>query len=101
MKRIALWGGGAVLLLAAAAAAVYGPRAIEMMGVGAGYVAKQMCSCVYVAERDFDQCRLDIPTSMEDIAAQRLEERPGMRAHILGVERLALHTPGAGCRLLP
>lgn len=101
MKRIALWGGGVLLLVAAGAGALYGPRALDMMGVGAGYVAKQMCSCVYVAGRDFDQCRLDLPDSLDDIAALRLEDRPGMRAHVLVVDRLAVHTPGAGCRLLP
>lgn len=100
MKRIALWSVGVVLSLAALAAAVYGPRYVDMAGVGAGYVAKQMCSCVYVAGREFDACRIDIPDSMDDIAAQRLEDRPGVRALILGLKRLAVHTPGAGCRLL-
>ncbi len=101
MKRIALWGGGILLLLAALAAAVYGPRFMDMASVGAGYVAKQMCSCLYVAEREFDACRSDIPDSMDRIDAEPLEGRPGVRAHTIGLERLAVHTPGAGCRLLP
>jgi hypothetical protein len=101
VKRALLWGGAIVVLLAAAAAAVYGPRFVSMAGVGAGYVAKQMCSCVYVVERDFDACRIDIPGSMERIEAERLEDRPGVRARVIGLQRFAVHTPGAGCRLLP
>jgi hypothetical protein len=101
VKRALRWGAGGVLVLAALAAAVYGPRFVAMAGVGAGYVAKQMCSCLYVAEREFDACRSDLPDSMDDIRAEPLAGRPGVRARVIGLERLAVHTPGAGCRLLP
>jgi hypothetical protein len=101
VKRALRWGGAALLLLAAGAAALYGPRLVGMAGVGSGYVAKQMCSCLYVAGRDFDACRRDIPESMDRIDAEPLEDRPGVRAHVIGLERIAVHTPGAGCRLLP
>jgi hypothetical protein len=101
VKRALLWVAGVALLLAAGAAAIYGPRVVDMAEVGSGYVAKQMCSCIYVAERDFDGCRRDIPQSMDAIEAELLEKRPGVRAHVIGVERLAVHTPDAGCHLLP
>ena len=101
MKRALLWGGGVLLLLATGAGVVYGPRIATMLEVGNGYVAKQMCSCLYVAERGFDSCRADIPSSMERIRAEILPDRPGVSAGLLGTSRVALHTPGAGCRLLP
>ena len=102
MRRWLLRLGGGAALLVCALALWQGPRVLRMAGVGAGYVAKQMCSCLFVAERPFDSCRLDIPSDMDPIEAEPLADRAGVRARVLlVVERLALHTPGAGCRLLP
>ena len=96
--RIAL-GLAAVVLVATI---VYGPTAHRALNVGSGYVAKQMCSCLFVAERDFDSCRPDLPVDMDRIVAEPLPGRDGVRASFLGlVERVALHRPGMGCALQP
>ena len=101
MRRIALWTAALVLLAALVAAAVYGPRLRRMAGVGAGYVAKQTCSCMYLAGRSFDACRSDLPASMDRIRAKVLDGVEGVRADALFLERRAQHIPGRGCTLQP
>ena len=101
MRRIVLWAAAVLLLAVLVAATVYGPRLRRMAGVGAGYVAKQTCSCMYLAGRSFDACRSDIPSSMDRIKAEVLDGLEGIRAHTLFLERRAQHIPGRGCTLQP
>lgn len=101
MRRALRW---LALVLAAAlvvAGALWGPRLLEAAEVGAGYVAKQTCSCVYVAGRSLDACRPDLPVEMDRIDAALLDDAEGVRASVLLglVERRALHHPGSGCTL--
>ena len=58
-RRIAL-GAVALLLLGAAIGyfSWYRPTRFAV-DIGAGMLAKQMCSCVFVAGRDEDACRAD------------------------------------------
>jgi hypothetical protein len=82
------------------AALYWGPRFHRLAEVGAGYVAKQVCSCVFVGERDLAACRADIPESMQRVSASLLPDGEGVRASVLGlVERRATHQPGTGCTL--
>jgi hypothetical protein len=70
--------------------------------VGAGYVAKQMCSCMLVARRSFESCRPDIPPEMDRVGARPLPEGRGVRADVpLLAEREALYSEGSGCTLEP
>lgn len=80
---------------------VYGRNLLAMANVGVGFVAKQMCSCIYVAERSFDSCRPDIFEAMDDVQAEVLDEPPGVRAWIpwLG-ERRAHYRGDFGCHLI-
>jgi len=101
VRRALTWaalGLGAAVVIAAA---VWGPRLAGMAEVGAGYVAKQMCSCIYVAGRTSDACRPDLPAEMDRIQASPLDDAEGVRASLLLglVERRALHHPGSGCTL--
>jgi hypothetical protein len=69
-----------------------------MASVGAGYVAKEMCSCVFVAGRSLDSCRPDVPASMDRVQAQLLAD--GVRGFVpLFAERVAHYEPGFGCTL--
>ncbi|NNL68021.1 MAG: hypothetical protein HKP30_17365 [Myxococcales bacterium] len=88
----------ALLLIAAI---VLVPRAVGMAEVGVGYVAKQVCSCLYVAERALEACRADLLPSMDRIQASVLPDRQGVRASLLGgrFERTALRDPDGGCTL--
>jgi hypothetical protein len=101
LRRIALWAAAVLLLAALVAAVAYGPRLRRMAGEGAGYVAKQTCSCMYLAGRSFDACRADMPSSMDRIRAEVLDGSEGVRARVLFLERRARHTPGRGCVLEP
>ncbi len=70
--------------------------------VGVGYVAHQLCSCIFVAGRSHDSCRPDMLPAMEAIQSQivQVEERSGVRAWVpLLASRIAVHTPGLGCSL--
>ena len=90
----------AAVAVAAGAGLVYARHAVM---IGAGYVAKLTCSCVYVAGRDLEACRADFPPYMDGIEASLLPGAAGVRteASLLGVERIAAHAEGEGCRLLP
>ncbi len=101
MRRRLLWIALGLVGLIALAGLLWGPRAVGMAQVGTGYVAKQVCSCVYVAGREVDACRADLMPSMDPINAKLLRDREGVRASLLmgAVERTALHHVGSGCTL--
>jgi hypothetical protein len=99
MRRVK-WMLLAVLVVAAAGALRYGPRIYRLGTIGAGYVAKQMCSCVFVAGRSAESCRSDMPPDMASVRAEILDGGSGVRAWVpLIVERTAHHAARSGCTL--
>jgi len=96
LKRI-LQIGSLVLLVAG----VYFYRELRPQAhLGSGYVAHQICSCVFVAERSYASCLPDLLPSMDRIHSEliELDGRSGVRAGIpLLAKRVAWHTPGLGC----
>lgn len=93
-RRVAL----AIALLLLVAAGFFYVRLRAMAGVGAGYVAKEVCSCVFVGGRSFDSCRPDVPESMDRVQAELLQS--GVRAFVTGLaSRVARFEPGFGCTL--
>jgi hypothetical protein len=95
--------GLALLGFLAVAAAVGIPRLRQASEIGAGYLAKYACSCVYVAGRELASCRADLPASMATLEATLLPGRSGVRARdaLFGLERVAQHAEGRGCTLDP
>ena len=94
MRRIALL---ALLGVAGFAGAAYG-RLERSAEVGAGYVAKEVCSCIFVAGRSLESCRADVPASMDRVQAEALAD--GVRGYVTGLAaRVARHEPGFGCTL--
>ena len=68
--------------------------------IGAGMLAKQMCSCLFVAERDEPGCRADQMPSLDPIQLEVRSQPRSVRAFVplLG-ERIAVHRDGFGCTL--
>jgi hypothetical protein len=93
-RRIAL-----VAALLALGAAGYGYLHLRGMAhIGTGYVAKELCSCIFVGGRSLESCRPDIPESMDRIRVELLAD--GVRAFVPGLaERVARHESGFGCTL--
>ena len=70
----------------------------ERAAVGEGYVAKELCSCVFVAERSLASCRPDIPPTMDRVEVELGPDR--VRAFVPYLaERIARFEPPFGCVL--
>lgn len=95
MRRRVAWAACLVLL----GGALYAyQRTRGMAQVGAGYAAKELCSCVFVAGRSLASCRPDLPESMDRVEVELLPD--GVRAFVPGfAERVARSDPGFGCTL--
>jgi hypothetical protein len=66
--------------------------------VGAGYVAKEVCSCVFVGGRSLDACRADVPATMDRVQVELGADR--VKAFVPALsERIARHEPPFGCVL--
>lgn len=94
-------GVGLVLALGIGAGSVlwYLPtrRAVD---IGAAMLAKQVCTCVYVANREVADCRADESASMDPIQLEVLRDEERVRAWVPALgERSALHREGFGCTL--
>lgn len=70
----------------------------DRAAIGAGYVAKEVCSCVFVGGRSLDSCRADVPASMDRVQVDLGEDRVRAFVPALG-ERIARHEPPFGCVL--
>lgn len=98
MRRVLL-----ALLLGVAlagAAAYYGPGLRQQAWIGAGFVAKQVCSCIFVGGRDLAACRVDLRPRAERVQAEVLLPERAVRAWLpLLAERIARYQDGSGCTL--
>ncbi len=98
MKRLIL----VVLALLLLGAGLWLPGMIRQVDMGAGYLAKQVCSCVFVGARSIDSCRADMLPSMDPIELEPLARGQGMRAFVpLLADRTARYEEGFGCTLAP
>jgi len=92
------WYAIAAFWVVLVAAALFWERARDLSSIGAGYVAKELCSCVFVGERSLESCRPDIPTSMDRVEAELGTDR--VRAFVPYLsERIARYEPPFGCVL--
>jgi hypothetical protein len=94
--------GFVVWLVLIAVLAVAWPRLNELSGIGAGYVAKEVCSCMALGGRDYKACRADLPPQLDfdRVQSEPLPNGAGVRAWVpFFAERTALAEPGRGCTL--
>lgn len=70
------------------------------VAIGTAMLAKQVCSCVYIANRSVADCRADQFATMDAIELEVLREQERVRAWVPGFgERTAAHREGFGCAL--
>jgi hypothetical protein len=100
MRRVLI---GLVAALALAAVVGYARWFVPTqyaVGIGSGMLAKQVCSCLFVAERSLADCRADQFQSMDPIQVEVLSAPEGVRAFVpLFGERIATWREGLGCTL--
>ncbi len=71
-----------------------------VVDIGAAMLAKQVCSCVYVADRDVADCRADQFEVTDPIQLEVFRDEERVRAWIPALaERTAVHRDGFGCTL--
>ncbi len=92
------WYAMAIVWLLLVVGALLFERARDLSTIGAGYAAKELCSCVFVGERSLASCRPDLPETMERVEAELGADR--VRAFVPYLaERIARYEPPFGCVL--
>jgi hypothetical protein len=90
--------GIAVVLVIIGGVLFFGRDTWATAKIGTVYVAKQTCSCLFVAGRTMDSCRTDYdPTAIEPLTVEKLED--GVKVSALGgiVSAQSRFEPGFGC----
>jgi hypothetical protein len=98
MRRKWLLVGGATLIVGASAGVWAARDTYASARIGAAYVAKQTCSCLFVARRSMASCRTDYDAN--DIAPLAFDaDDDGVTVSALGglVSAEAEFTDGFGC----
>lgn len=100
MRRVLFWLGIALVVLAVGGAAWFVPGLRQRSYMGSGYVAKHLCSCVFVAGRELGDCRADLAPNTEAVRAEVLAADRAVRAWVpLLAQRTARYSDGTGCTL--
>jgi hypothetical protein len=87
-----------VLVVLVGAAMFFGRDTWTTAKLGTVYVAKQTCSCLFVAGRPMDSCRTDYdPAAIKPLTVEKLEH--GVKVTALGgiVSAQAQFEQGFGC----
>lgn len=67
---------------------------------GPGWVAKELCSCLWVGERSLESCRSDLPYYLAKVKAEVLEDERAVRGFDDSGQRIARYRDdGGGCTL--
>jgi hypothetical protein len=89
------------LVLAGIGVAVYLPRGLLLLNIGAGYAAKQVCACVFISGRKHESCEKDLSPLARHMVWTEVGEQQ-VTASALGIARAtSRHEDGYGCTLVP
>ena len=90
--------GLVVLVVIVGAAMFFGRDTWATARIGTVYVAKQTCSCLFVAGRPMDSCRTDYdPAAIKPLTVEKLEHGVKVSALAGIVSAQAEFEPGFGC----
>jgi hypothetical protein len=90
--------GGVVLVLIVAGAMYAGRDTWATAKIGTVYVAKQTCSCLFVAGRTMDSCRTDYdPAAIKPLTVEALDKGVKVSALAGLVSARSEFEPGFGC----
>jgi hypothetical protein len=85
-----------ICIVVAIVGAGIGWQAMRYAQVASGYIARQMCSCLYVQNRSEESCRAEIGPQIGQAQIVYFNER--VVVNFLGLDRAqASLTPGYGC----
>jgi hypothetical protein len=101
-KSSILKWGGLVLPVVVIGGALYGWTQLEPYGrIGATYIAKQYCSCVFVAGRSEGSCRAEFKPDIDrfNVSVDRsgLPASASVQTHLLMFSSAATYAEGFGC----
>ena len=90
--------GGVVLVLIVAGAMYAGRDTWATAKIGTVYVAKQTCSCLFVAGRTMDSCRTDYdPAAIKPLTVEAQDKGVKVSALAGLVSARSEFEPGFGC----
>jgi hypothetical protein len=76
------------------------PKVYAYLNIGTSFVAHQMCSCIYVAKRDYESCLPDLPETLSGIKSEIIlsDDVSRVRAWLpIVTEKTAIFRAGYGC----
>lgn len=91
---------GMVIAVGIGVGIMQGEKKLDALSVVANAVAKTVCSCVFVAGRDMQECVKDSPPGFDLATPWVDEEEPGVTTSIFWIVRgRASYRSDLGCRL--
>jgi hypothetical protein len=102
MRKRWIWLAVLVVIVAAVAGGAWASRdQIAYANIASGYAAKQLCSCLYVSNRDMASCLADYPEEARRNIAVSVEGET-VRASVLfgAIHSEAVRDGEYGCRVV-
>ena len=95
--RLWAWIGGVVVVLLVAGAIAAYLLARPYAQIGGTYIAKQLCSCVFVTGRTDASCRAEFEPDIDKFQVKISRRRHTVRTRLLIFSSAASYTEGYGC----
>lgn len=73
---------------------------VAFANIGTSFAAKQVCSCVFVAERTLDSCKGDSLTDISQLSFKQSEDSVTASAAGGLISNTAQYQSGLGCTLI-
>ena len=94
IRRVLMIFGGVLVAGVVGLRVRYGAQA----DIGAGFGAKELCSCIFVGGRDYESCRRDLGPEMEPVKSKVVGNAVEAWVPLLASRTARFHD-GTGCTL--